>query len=179
MKLYRAFLFSIIKKMLWLLPLFFAGNMMADNTPSGLTLFNSDISFSPNIGLLPIKQDESIEFASRIKDYIKDITWPTIKNESQTWIRDVTSEIVEQGKRQSTHIKNIIDDIISTSIKKLFIATAGLMLIAIGGQIIKKTLSSSTKKNPPSKRIVHCTVGTGLIALGATAIVWCDRFSTQ
>ena len=137
--------------------------MRAETKPPSLLTWNYDLSnLNLGIGLFDLNKATSSKIGSEIKDYIVQTTWPA----------------VQIG----------IDNAMGSSIKKLFLAASGLVLVVAGGQIVKEALYGPTK--PPdadqkedtkdgqlSRQKLLCAIGACMMVTGIGTILFCDRIA--
>jgi hypothetical protein len=143
--------------------------MYAQTYPNVLTInFNYDSLFSLggfNLKVSDMSKMSNNQFTKNMKNYIKEKAWPTLKRGT----RELAGEL-------------------SPTIKKLFLAAAGLTLVLIGGKIVKEALSTPDEKPDDktskhktfanlSRRTLLCTIGASMVATGIGTILFSDRIA--
>ncbi len=135
-----------------------------------------------SIGLFALNKATSNEMSADAKNYLTNTAWPAVKQGSRELVAEISTEIVKQAEKNIPPVKTGIDNSMDQSIKKLFLAAAGLVLVIAGGQMVREALAVSSKKNHKkhnrsSRRTLLCTIGTGLVVTGIGAILFCDRIT--
>lgn len=146
--------------------------MYAQTAPNLFSInLNYDSLFSLggfNLQISDLNKMENNQITEDIKKYLKEKTWPAIK----TGTRELAGEL-------------------SPTIKKLFLAAAGLTIVLAGGQIVREALTTSSdyskaknrdknghkKRTHLSRRIVLCVIGTGLLVAGIGTILFSDSIA--
>lgn len=123
-------------------------------------VFNYDNLFS--FGLVDLNKTSANNLTNGIQSYFTNKMWPTLKKGANAAI--------------------------GGSIKRLFLAAAGLALVIAGGQLIKNTLTepANTQDKPKkkisirthnSRRVLLYTVGTSMVIIGIGSILLCDTIA--